>query len=157
SNLMTNGFNLAVRHSATLAVVVGEWDHSFEALRQTGECVIALPGRDIVEKVVDVGNVSGAEVDKWARFGLTPEAGTRVAAPLVSECFANIECTVQDDRLVADYDLWLLRIEQAWIDPAAGDAPEVHHRGNGTFSTNGDFLDYRSRMTKWPELTRDPD
>lgn len=155
ANLMTNGFNMPVRHSATLALVLGPWDHSYTALRDTGECVIAIPGRDLLEKVVDIGNVSGADVDKWERFGLTPEPAQTVRAPLVAECFANVECTVADDRLVDDHDLWLLRIERAWIDASAPVDGEIHHRGNGTFSVNGDLIDLRTRMTKWASLTSD--
>ncbi|MDR7380519.1 flavin reductase family protein [Promicromonospora iranensis] len=154
-NLMTNGFNMPVRHSATLALVVGPWDHSFTALRDTGECVIGIPGRELLETVVDIGNVSGADVDKWERYGLTPAPAATVRAPLVAECFANVECTVADDRLVDDYSLWLLRIERAWIDPAAPAGAEVHHRGDGTFSANGELIDLRARMTKWEALTRD--
>lgn len=153
ANLMTNGFNMPVRHASTLALVLGEWDHSFEALRETGECVIGVPGRELLEKVVDIGNVSGVDVDKWGRFGLTPVPGESVSPPLVGECFANVECTVADDRLVGEYDLWLLRIERAWIAPDAGPALEVHHRGDGTFSTNGEIIDLRDRMTKWESLT----
>lgn len=155
ANLMTNGFNMPVRHSATLALVVGPWDHSFTALRDTGECVIGIPGRDLLETVVDIGNVSGAHVDKWERFGLTPRPAQVVGAPLVTECFANVECTVADDRLVDDHDLWLLRVEKAWISPSAPVDGEIHHRGDGTFSANGERIDLRSRMTKWEALTRD--
>jgi flavin reductase (DIM6/NTAB) family NADH-FMN oxidoreductase RutF len=155
ANLMTNGFNMPVRHSANLALVVGQWDRSFSALRSTGECVLGIPGRDLLEPTVDIGNLSGADVDKWDRFGLTPLAAEVVRPPLVEECFANVECTVADDRLVADYDLWVLRVEKAWIDPAATPAAEIHHRGDGTFSTNGELIDLRSRMRKWATLTRD--
>lgn len=155
ANLMTNGFNMPVSHGAEMAIVVGEWDYSFRALRDTGECVIALPGRDILERVVDVGNVSGSTIDKWARFGFTQDQGEVVDAPLVQECFANIECTVADDRMVGTHALWILRMQRAWIDPAAAPAPEVHHRGDGTFSTNGHIIDLRDRMTKWQSLTAD--
>jgi flavin reductase (DIM6/NTAB) family NADH-FMN oxidoreductase RutF len=155
ANLMTNGFNMPVRHSSTIALVVGPWDHSYRALRETGECVIGIPGRDLLETVVDIGNVSGADVDKWERYGLTPAPAETVRAPLVAECFANVECTVADDRLVDGYDLWLLRVERAWIDPDAPAGAEIHHRGDGTFSANGELIDLRARMTKWEALTRD--
>jgi flavin reductase (DIM6/NTAB) family NADH-FMN oxidoreductase RutF len=66
---MTNGFNMAVVHGpAVLALVVGTWDYTFRALRDTGERVIAIPSVDLAERVVDVGNVSGRSVDKWKRF-----------------------------------------------------------------------------------------
>ncbi|TDD54119.1 flavin reductase family protein [Nonomuraea terrae] len=155
ANLMTNAFNMPVAHGALIALVLGPWDHSYEALSDTGECVIAIPSIDLAERVVDVGNVSGGDVDKWQRFGFTPAPGAVVRAPLVMECFANIECTVADDRLVEDHGLWILQGERAWYDAAKRGAGEFHHRGDGTFSANAATLDLRHRMTKWRYLTGD--
>ncbi|SEQ94656.1 NADH-FMN oxidoreductase RutF, flavin reductase (DIM6/NTAB) family [Lentzea xinjiangensis] len=154
ANLMTNGFNMPIAHGALIGLVLGPWDHSYDALRDTGECVIAIPSIDLAERVVDVGNTSGREVDKWQRFGLTPAPAAVVRAPLVAECFANVECTVADDRLVGDYNLWILRGERAWFDATKRGAGEFHHRGDGTFSANASTVDLRDRMTKWPHLTR---
>ncbi|MGW6442270.1 flavin reductase family protein [Lentzea sp. NPDC055074] len=154
ANLMTNGFNMPIAHGALIGLIVGPWDHSFDALRSTGECVIAIPSIDLAERVVGVGNTSGRDTDKWRRFGLTPSPASVVRAPLVAECFANIECTVADDRLVDDYHLWILRGERAWFDAAKRGAGEFHHRGDGTFSANASTVDLRDRMTKWHHLTR---
>ncbi len=155
ANLMTNGFNMPVAHGGLIGLILGPWDHSYDALRTTGECVIAIPSVDLAERVIDVGNVSGQDIDKWEEFGFTPSPAAVVEAPLVQECFANIECTVADDRLVADHNLWILNGEHAWFDAAKRGAGEFHHRGNGTFSANGDTLDLRHRMTKWRYLTTD--
>jgi flavin reductase (DIM6/NTAB) family NADH-FMN oxidoreductase RutF len=152
-NLMTNGFNMPVVHGGALALVLGPWDHSYAALRRTRECVVAIPAADLAERVVDVGNTSGAEIDKWEHFGFTPMPAREVAPPLVAECFANIECRVGDDRLVDDYHLWILEPVHAWLNEVRRGAGEFHHRGDGTFSTNGDTLDLRSRMTRWHYLT----
>jgi flavin reductase (DIM6/NTAB) family NADH-FMN oxidoreductase RutF len=154
ANLMTNGFNMPIAHGALIGLIVGPWDHSYDALRTTGECVIAIPSIDLAERVVGVGNTSGRDTDKWQRFSLTPSPGAVVRAPLVAECFANIECTVADDRLVDDYHLWILRGERAWFDAAKRGAGEFHHRGDGTFSANASTVDLRDRMTKWHHLTR---
>lgn len=153
-NLMTNGFNMPVVHGGALALILGPWDHSYAALRRTGECVVAIPSIDLAEQVVDVGNVSGAEVDKWDRFGFTPLPARDVTPPLVAECFANIECRVSDARLVEDYHLWILEPACAWIDESRRGAGEFHQRGDGTFSPNGPTLDLRSRMTRWRYLTQ---
>ena len=40
----------------------------------------------LAPKVVKVGNVSGSDSDKFAKFGLTPVPAERVAAPLIAEC-----------------------------------------------------------------------
>ncbi|RVO78396.1 flavin reductase family protein [Sinorhizobium meliloti] len=67
-NVMTMGFHMMIQHDPPLiGCVIGPWDHSYQALRKTGECVIAVPGLDLAETVVDVGNCSGDRVDKLQR------------------------------------------------------------------------------------------
>lgn len=72
--------------------------------------------------------------------------------PFIGECFANIECAVVDDSLVDSYALWVLRARFAWVCPDVA-MPEFHHRGDGTFTENGQLHDLRDRMTKWQYLT----
>ncbi|MDH6218088.1 flavin reductase family protein [Streptomyces pseudovenezuelae] len=92
-NVMTNGFNMMVRHAPPLiACTIGPWDHSYQALVETGECVVSIPTADMAATVVDIGNCSGADVDKFEEFDLTAVDGEQVRAPLVAECFANFEC-----------------------------------------------------------------
>src|SRR5690606_39972369 len=56
SNIMTMGFHMMVQHDPPLiAFVMGPWDYSYEALVKTKECVIAIPGVDLMEKAVDIG------------------------------------------------------------------------------------------------------
>ncbi|MEV6543783.1 flavin reductase family protein [Streptomyces sp. NPDC051665] len=101
-NVMTNGFNMMVRPAPPLiACTIGPWDHSYEALVETGECVVSVPTADMAATVVDIGNCSGADVDKFEEFALTAVDGEKVQAPLVAECFADIECRVADTSLVA--------------------------------------------------------
>ena len=42
----------------------------------------------------------------------------RVAPPLIADCFANLECKVTDTRFVNKYNLFVLEVLKAWIDPA---------------------------------------
>ncbi|MFD7056598.1 flavin reductase family protein [Streptomyces mirabilis] len=119
-NVMTNGFNMMVRHAPPLiACTIGPWDHSYQALVETGECVISVPTADMTATVVDIGNCSGADVDKFEEFDLTAVAGAEVQAPLVAECFANIECMVTDSSLVAPYNLFPSRARQGMDRPLA--------------------------------------
>lgn len=152
AGIMTNGFNMPVRHDGLLAVMVGPWDASYETLARTRECVLGVPGVDLLETTVDIGNCSSAEVDKWETFGLHQLPATTVRAPLIGECVANIECTVEDDTLAEDYHLWILRAQAVWLDQERPQAPEIHYRGDGTFSENGAVHDLRHRMTRWPHL-----
>lgn len=147
ANVMTMSWHMMVDFEPPLvACVVSRANHSFAALRATGECVIAIPARTLAAKVVKVGNVSGRDVDKFAAFGLTPVPASRVAAPLVAECFANLECKVHDTRLVAKYGLFLLEVVEAWIDPAQRRPKTLHHHGYGTFVVDGPTIRLRSKM-----------
>jgi len=96
-----------------------------------------IPAAALAAKVVQVGNCSGRDVDKFETVGLTAAPARRIAAPLVVECFANLECRVADTRLVNKYNLFVLEALQAWRDPAQGDPKTIHHRGYGAFVVDG--------------------
>lgn len=83
-----------------MACVVSDREHSFTTLPTTKECMIAIPSAELAEKVIAIGNCSGRDVDKFASFGLRTAKAQRVAAPLIADCFANVECWAIDTRLV---------------------------------------------------------
>src|SRR5208337_2046387 len=109
ANVMTMSWHMMVEFEPPLvACVVSNANYSFAALRATKECVIAIPAVGLARKVVDVGNYSGRDVEKFEKFGLTPAPAERVAPPLVAECFANLECRVADTGFVNRYNLFVL-------------------------------------------------
>jgi flavin reductase (DIM6/NTAB) family NADH-FMN oxidoreductase RutF len=126
--------------------VVSSAGFSFAGLSATGECVIAVPARKLASMVVKVGNSSGRDTDKFAAFGLTQLPAARVAAPLVAECFANLECRVYDRRLVNAYNLFILEVVAAWIDPAQKAPKTIHHHGYGKFVVDGATIRLKSKM-----------
>ncbi|WP_090604684.1 flavin reductase family protein [Parapedobacter koreensis] len=153
ANLMTMGFHMMMQHDPPLiGAIVGPWDYSYDALHTTGECVIAIPGVDLIDKVVDIGNCSGNEVDKFAHFAFTRRKAKQVAPPLVDECLANIECRVADTQLVGQYDFFILEAVQAWINPERKEQRIFHHKGDGTFSVAGRTLNRQDRMIRWKQF-----
>lgn len=93
-----------------------------------------------------VGNASGRDIDKFKAFGLTAVPAANVASPLVAECFANLECRVTDTRLVNRYNLFILEVIKAWIDPAQKNPKTIHHRGYGKFAVDGRTITLKSAM-----------
>ena len=147
ADIMTMSWHMMVDFEPPLiACVVSEADYSFAALRATGECVIAIPAVGLAAKVVKVGNTSGRDIDKFAAFGLTKLPAEKVKAPLVAECFANIECRVTDTRLVNRYNLFILEGVKAWTDPKQKLPKTIHHRGYGTFVVDGETIKLKSKM-----------
>jgi flavin reductase (DIM6/NTAB) family NADH-FMN oxidoreductase RutF len=147
ANVMTMSWHTMVEFEPPLvACVVSNADHSFAALRATKECVIAVPGLEMAPIVVGIGNCSGRDVDKFERFGLTQAPAECVAPPLVAGCFANLECKVIDTRLVHKFNLFVLQVLKAWIDPTQKNPKTIHHHGYGRFTVDGETIKLRSRM-----------
>ena len=147
ANVMAMSWHMMVEFEPPLvACVVSNRNHSFAALRATKECVIAVPALGLAPSVVKVGNCSGCDVAKFERFGLTPMPAERVGAPLVGECFANLECKVVDTSMVNKYNLFMLEVVKAWIDPKQKHPKTIHHHGYGRFAVDGEMIKLKSRM-----------
>jgi flavin reductase (DIM6/NTAB) family NADH-FMN oxidoreductase RutF len=147
ANVMTLSWHTMMEFEPPLVgFVLSNRNHSFAALNATKECVIAIPTVELARKVVGCGNVSGRAVDKFAKFDLTPAAASSVAAPLVEECYANLECRVVDRRMATRYNFFVLEVLRAWIDPSRKDPRTLHHRGRGVFSVDGRTITLPSRM-----------
>ena len=97
--------------------IVSNRNHTFGILKATKECVINIPTVELAAKAVGCGNTSGQRVDKFRVFHLTPAPASLVAAPLIVECYANLECKVVDTRMVTKYNFFILEVFKAWIDP----------------------------------------
>lgn len=137
-NVMTMSWHTMMEFEPPLiGCVVSNRNFSFRALRATGECVINIPTTSLLATAVACGNVSGRSKDKFAAFGLTSLPARRVSAPLIAECPANLECVVVDDRLVTQYNLFILEVVQAWRDPRPKRLRTFHHLGMGHFMLAG--------------------
>jgi flavin reductase (DIM6/NTAB) family NADH-FMN oxidoreductase RutF len=146
TNIMTVSWQTMLEFEPpTLACVISEQNYTFDLLTDTLECVLNIPTVALAEQVVGCGNCSGRDTDKFAVFGLTPVAASTVGAPLVGQCWANLECRVVDTRAVARYGLFVLEVLRAWVDPGVGDPRTLHHRGWGTFMVAGETIRLRSR------------
>jgi len=147
SNIMTMSWHTMIEFEPPLVgCVISNRNHSFGMLKETNECVINIPTVEIAEKVVGCGNTSGVKVDKFKRFCLTPKPAARVGAPLIDECFANLECRVADTSMVSRYCLFIVEVVKAWIDPTVKNPQTLHHRGHGNFMVAGETIKLKSKM-----------
>lgn len=146
-NVMTMSWHMMVDFMPPLlACIVSSGDFSFDALRRTRECVIAIPPADLAREVVEIGNCSGRDTDKFARTGLTPLPAALVGAPLIAQCLASCECRVVDTRLVNRYNLFVLEVVKAWARPDREQSRTLHHRGYGRFTIDGETITLPSAM-----------
>lgn len=146
-NIMTMSWHTMMEFEPPLVgCIISDRNYSFGLLQATQECVINIPTVKIVEKVVACGNSSGADIDKFATFGLTPKPASQVGAPLIEECYASLECRVADTGMVDKYCLFVLEVLKAWIDPAEENPQTIHHLGKGAFMVAGEKIKLKSKM-----------
>jgi flavin reductase (DIM6/NTAB) family NADH-FMN oxidoreductase RutF len=144
SNVMTISWTMVVDFTPRFAITTGAWNHSYRALRKTRECVIAIPTVDMLDTVVGVGTCSGADTDKFAKFGLTALPAKRVKAPLIKECLANIECRVVE--IIRRHDIVVLEGIAAHEAPLRKEIRTLHAVGDGTFIADGRKLNRHRQM-----------
>ena len=150
NNIMTISWTMVMDFSPRFAITTGSWNYSYITLRNSKECVIAIPTVDLIDQVVGAGTCSGADTDKLEKFGLTPLKAKQVAAPLIKECLANIECKVID--IVEKHNILVLEGVEAYVDESREEKRTIHAIGDGTFVVDGDKLDRREMMrSKLPE------
>lgn len=124
--------------------VISGRNHSFAALRATRECVINVPTVELARQVVGCGNTTGKSVDKFKAFGLTPVAASQVGAPLIGECYANLECRLVDTRMVNTYNFFVLQVVKAWVARSRKRPRTIHHQGRGVFVVDGEVIRLKS-------------
>jgi flavin reductase (DIM6/NTAB) family NADH-FMN oxidoreductase RutF len=147
TDIMTQSWHTMMEFEPPLVgCVVSALNHSFDLLKASRECVINIPTMEMARQVVGCGNTSGRKVDKFKRFGLTPVPAAMVSAPLIDECYANLECVVADTRMVNKYNFFVLEVVKARVDPSIKNPATLHHRGQGKFMISGETIKLSSRM-----------
>lgn len=120
-----------------VGVIVGDQSLTFQTLQATRACTLNIPTAAIGKKTVACGGVSGRKTDKFRKFGLTPVPAAQVGAPLVGECYAGLECRLKDARWARQYNLFILEVVQAWVNPAVRAPRTLHHLGGDRFMVAG--------------------
>lgn len=147
ANVMTMSWHTMMEFEPPLVgCVVSNRNFTFNILKITKECVINIPTVELAVEVVGCGNTSGRKVDKFRAFGLNAAPASQVEAPLIAECYANLECRVVDARMVAKYNFFILEVIKAWIDPSRKRPRTIHHQGKGVFMVAGKTIRLRSLM-----------
>jgi len=147
TNIMTMSWQTMIDFEPPiLGCVISDRNYTFDILKATKECALNIPTVELAKKAVDCGNISGRKVDKFKTFHLHPEAASLIEAPLIRECYANLECRVIDTRMATKYNLFILEVLKAWIDPSKKDPRTIHHRGRGLFMVAGRTIRLLSKM-----------
>jgi flavin reductase (DIM6/NTAB) family NADH-FMN oxidoreductase RutF len=137
-NLMTMGWYTIMEFTPSLiGCMITSANYSFDLIEKSGECVINIPTRDIAKTVVAIGNCSGADTDKFKKFGLTPQPAEQVKASLIGECFAGFECRLYDRKLVKAFNFFVFEVVAAHVASTPKYPETIHYRGDSVFMVSG--------------------
>jgi flavin reductase (DIM6/NTAB) family NADH-FMN oxidoreductase RutF len=146
-NIMTLGWHMMLGFEpALVGCYIWDENHSFSLIRRSKECVINIPTFDLIDTVIGVGNAHGGKGDKFEEFGLTPVRASKVAAPLIAECYANFECRLVDGSRITRYGLFIFEVVKAHVATSPRYPETVHYRGDGVFMVSGRNRTYRRRF-----------
>ena len=150
-NVMTMGWHTVMEFSPSLfGCVISAGNYSFDMIRYSGECVINLPATELTDEVIGIGNSTGADTDKFQKFGLTAEKADKVNAPLIRECYANFECILHDDALVDQYNFFIWEVVRAQVANSPQYPQTLHYTGDGVFMISGKTINRRDQFL--PEM-----
>ncbi len=78
-----------------IVVSVSKAFATYQLIEKSKEFAINVIADNQLDMAQTFGRVHGYEIDKFKEFGIATESASKIGAPLVSGCFANIECRVK--------------------------------------------------------------
>ncbi|MDD5167919.1 MAG: flavin reductase family protein [Syntrophales bacterium] len=105
-----------------LSISVRPERHSYEIIKTTREFVVNVPSLRQAKVVDWCGVVSGRDVDKFARTGLTPAPALRVGCPIVLECPVNIECSIRESLELGSHTMFVAEVVAVQVSSSLLDA-----------------------------------
>ncbi len=135
-----------------ISIAVGRTRYTHECIIAGKEFVLNLPTMDILKKVQLAGSISGRDVNKFEKIGLTPVESIAIKAPCVNECATHLECKVVDTKDAGDHTIFIGKVVATTCDLEAikDDVLDVSrikpvlHLGGTFFTTAGEVVDSKS-------------
>lgn len=84
--------------------------YSYNLIKESGEFVINVPGKDLAFAADFCGVRSGRDIDKFAHLNLTPERASQVNAPLIREAPLALECKVKQIIELGSHDMFIAEV-----------------------------------------------
>lgn len=92
--------------------------HSYELIKKSGQFTINLATTETVRKLDSCGIYTGAKMDKFKKFALTPQESTHIGAPGLKESPLTLECSVTQCIPLGTHHMFLAKIEGLSVEEA---------------------------------------
>lgn len=101
--------------------------YSYKMIEDTGEFVINLTNESLVKACDYCGVVSGRDVDKFKKTGLTPIPMEHVRAMGIGESPVNMECRVTEKRELGSHTMFIAEVVGVTVDDSYMDETGKFH------------------------------
>ena len=137
-----------------IAISVGIKRFSHNLIESSGEFVVNLPTRHLLNEVMFCGSHSGKSVNKFKETGLTPLKSEKVKPPRIKECVAHLECKLVNKLRTGDHTIFVGEVIASSCDEEVFDeklnilnlnrVKPLYHRGGPSlryFATIGEVFE----------------
>lgn len=133
-----------------LAISVGKQKYSNNLIRDSGEFVVNVPEKSLLDEVKFCGSRSGSSVDKFKESGLTRRKSKKLDTPGIDECPVSLECSLFKEFETGDHTIFVGKVEANSVDEEIFDEVSgnldmdefnpIFHVGGSEFVTSGESL-----------------
>ncbi|MDD6072571.1 MAG: flavin reductase family protein [Clostridiales bacterium] len=95
---------------AMLSISVRKERYSYPMIKESGEFVVNLTTKALVEATDYCGVKSGKDEDKFAAMNLTKGEAEKINAPIIMESPVNIECKVKQVLELGSHDMFIAEV-----------------------------------------------
>lgn len=136
---------------ALLAIALAKKHFSTEAIQASKEFALNIPQWHLLNKVFICGSVSGRDVDKFQKAGLTKEKARSLAVtPLIGECSGHLECKLKSQHEEGDHCIFTGEISAAIVEGTYFEnnfwdtrkAKLIFHLGGKAFFTSSSYNEF---------------
>lgn len=125
--------------------------YSYQILEETGEFVINLTNESLVKACDYCGVVSGRDVDKFAKTGLTPIPMEHVHAMGIEESPVNMECKITEKRELGSHTMFIAEVVGVTVDDQYMDETGKFHMNESglVMYSHGEYFALGKKLGKF--------
>lgn len=128
SNIITVAWaGMVCTNPPMVSISVRPSRYSYKMIEDTGEFVINLTNESLVKACDYCGVVSGRDVDKFKKTGLTPIPMEHVRAMGIGESPVNMECRVTEKRELGSHTMFIAEVVGVTVDDSYMDETGKFH------------------------------
>ncbi|MBN1492690.1 MAG: flavin reductase family protein [Candidatus Omnitrophica bacterium] len=115
-NIVTISWVSPVSFSPTcVAIMLSKGTYTQSLIENSRQFAINIPGIELMKEIILCGSVSGNERDKFLETGLTMMPAIVIETPLINECFAHIECRLNQSIAVGDHTIYCGNVVSVFV------------------------------------------